>query len=62
MRATLVADRYGAPTSPRSVAFPAAAQMAARAVAPVGAGLLVTWLGGYTPMLAVLAGSPSPRP
>ena len=29
--------------------------MAARAVAPVGAGLLVIWLGGYTPMLAVLS-------
>ena len=34
--------------------IPAAAQMAARAVAPVAAGLLVTWLGGYAPMLAVL--------
>jgi hypothetical protein len=28
--------------------------MAARAVAPVGAGLLVAWLGGYAPMLVVL--------
>ena len=28
--------------------------MAARAAAPVGAGLLITWLGGYMPMLAVL--------
>ena len=30
-------------------------KMAARAVAPVGAALLITSLGGYTPMLAVLA-------
>jgi predicted MFS family arabinose efflux permease len=55
MRATLVADRYGRANFAAISGIPAAAQMAARAVAPVGAGLLITWLGGYTPMLAVLA-------
>src|SRR5215212_8704152 len=54
MRATLVADRYGRANFAAISGIPAAAQMAARAVAPVGAGLLVTWLGGYAPMLAVL--------
>lgn len=54
MRATLVADRYGRANFAAISGIPAAAQMAARAVAPVGAGLLVTSLGGYTPMLAVL--------
>ena len=34
--------------------IPASAQMAARAMAPVGAGVLVTWLGGYTSMMQVL--------
>ena len=55
MRATLVADRYGRANFAAISGIPAAAQMAARAVAPVGAGLLITWLGGYTPMLAALA-------
>src|SRR5688572_7418674 len=54
MRATLVADRYGRANFGAISGIPAAAQMAARAVAPVGAGLLVSWLGGYAPMLAVL--------
>src|SRR5215211_7889653 len=54
MRATLVADRYGRANFAAISGIPAAAQMAARAVAPVGAGLLITWLGGYTPMLTVL--------
>jgi predicted MFS family arabinose efflux permease len=54
MRATLVADRYGRANFAAISGIPAAAQMAARAVAPVGAGLLVTWLGGYASMLAVL--------
>jgi MFS family permease len=54
MRATLVADRYGRANFAAISGIPAAAQMAARAAAPVGAGLLVTWLGGYAPMLAVL--------
>jgi predicted MFS family arabinose efflux permease len=54
MRATLVADRYGRANFAAISGIPAAAQMAARAAAPVGAGLLVTWLGGYGPMLAVL--------
>jgi MFS family permease len=54
MRATLVADRYGRANFAAISGIPAAAQMAARAVAPVGAGLLITSLGGYTPMLAVL--------
>jgi MFS family permease len=54
MRATLVADRYGRANFAAISGIPAAAQMAARAVAPGGAGLLVTWLGGYAPMLAVL--------
>ena len=56
MRATLVADRYGRANFAAISGIPAAAQMAARAVAPVGAGLLITWLGGYTSMLAVLVG------
>ena len=30
--------------------------MAARAVAPVGAGILVAWLGGYAPMLQIITG------
>jgi predicted MFS family arabinose efflux permease len=55
MRATLVADRYGRANFAAISGIPAAAQMAARAVAPVGAALLITSLGGYTPMLAVLA-------
>ncbi len=55
MRATLVADRYGRAHFAAISGIPAAAQMAARALAPVGAGLLVAWLDGYTPMLAVLA-------
>lgn len=55
MRATLVADRYGRAHFAAISGIPAAAQMAARAVAPVGAGLLVAWLGGYAPMLVVLA-------
>jgi predicted MFS family arabinose efflux permease len=55
MRATLVADRYGRAHFAAISGIPAAAQMAARALAPVGAGLLVAWLGGYTPMLIVLA-------
>ena len=42
MRATLVADRYGRANFAAISGIPAAAQMAARAVAPVGAGLLVT--------------------
>jgi MFS family permease len=54
MRATLVADRYGRANFAAISGIPAAAQTAARALAPVGAGLLVTWLGGYAPMLAVL--------
>ncbi|HLL49468.1 MAG TPA: MFS transporter, partial [Thermomicrobiales bacterium] len=54
MRATLVADRYGRANFAAISGIPAAAQMAARAVAPVGAGVLVTWLGGYAPMLGVL--------
>ena len=54
MRATLVADRYGRAHFAAISGIPAAAQMAARAVAPVGAGLLVAWLGGYAPMLVVL--------
>src|SRR5215218_11040102 len=54
MRATLVADRYGRANYAAISGIPAAAQMAARAAAPLGAGLLVTWLGGYAPMLAVL--------
>jgi MFS family permease len=56
MRATLVADRYGRAHYAAVSGIPAAAQMAARAVAPVGAGLLVAWRGGYAPMLAILAG------
>lgn len=56
MRATLVADRYGRANFATISGIPAATQMAARAVAPVGAGLLVAWLGGYGPMLAILAG------
>ena len=56
MRATLVADRYGRAHFAAVSGIPAAAQMAARAVAPVGAGLLVSWRGGYAPMLGVLAG------
>lgn len=55
MRATLVADRYGRANFAAVSGIPAAAQMAARALAPFGAGLLVAWLGGYTPMLVVLA-------
>mgnify|MGYP000489333316 CR=1 FL=1 len=55
MRATLVADRYGRAHFAAVSGIPAAAQMAARAVAPFGAGLLVAWLGGYAPMLVVLA-------
>lgn len=54
MRATLVADRYGRAHFAAVSGIPAAAQMAARAVAPLGAGLLVAWLGGYAPMLVVL--------
>jgi MFS family permease len=54
LRATLVADRYGRAHFAAVSGIPAAAQMAARAVAPVGAGLLVAWRG-YAPMLAVLA-------
>jgi hypothetical protein len=55
MRATLVADRYGRANFAAISGIPASAQMAARAVAPVGAGVLVSWLGGYTPMMQVLA-------
>lgn len=54
MRATLVADRYGRANFAAISGIPASAQMAARAAAPVGAGVLVTWLGGYTPMIQVL--------
>ena len=54
MRAALVADRYGRANFAAISGIPASAQMAARAVAPVGAGLLISWLGGYTPMLQVL--------
>jgi predicted MFS family arabinose efflux permease len=56
MRATLVADRYGRANFAAISGIPASAQMAARAVAPFGAGLLVTWRGGYAPLLEVLAG------
>jgi cyanate permease len=56
LRATLVADRYGRANFAAISGLPAGSQMAARAVAPVGAGLLVTWLGGYTAMLVVLVG------
>lgn len=56
MRATLVADRYGRGNFATISGIPAATQMAARAIAPVGAGLLVSWWGGYTPMLVVLTG------
>ena len=34
--------------------IPAAAQMVARASAPIGGGLLLSVLGGYEPMLMVL--------
>lgn len=54
LRATLVADRYGRANFASISGIPAATQMAARAIAPVGAGLLVTGLGGYAPMLVVL--------
>jgi MFS family permease len=54
LRATLVADRYGRANFATISGIPAAAQMAARAIAPVGAGVLITWLGGYMPMLVVL--------
>jgi hypothetical protein len=54
LRATLVADRYGRANFATISGIPAAVQMAARAVAPVGGGLLVTWLGGYAPMLLAL--------
>jgi MFS family permease len=54
MRATLVADRYGRAHYATISGIPAAAQMAARAVAPIGGGLLVTWLDGYAPMLVAL--------
>jgi hypothetical protein len=54
LRATLVADRYGRANFATISGIPAAAQMAARAVSPVGAGLLITWLGGYAPMLVIL--------
>jgi MFS family permease len=54
LRATLVADRYGRANFATISGIPAAAQMAARAIAPVGAGVLITWLGGYAPMLVVL--------
>ncbi len=54
MRTTLVADRYVRANFAASGGLPAAAQMAARAVAPVAAGVLISWLGGYTPMLQAL--------
>jgi len=54
MRPTLVAERYGRANFATISGIPAASQMAARAVAPVGAGLLVSGLGGYGPMLAML--------
>jgi MFS family permease len=54
IRATLVADRYGRANFAAISGIPAATQMAARAIAPVGAGVLVSWLGGYAPMLVVL--------
>ncbi len=56
LRATLVADRYGRANFATISGIPAATQMAARAIAPVGAGLLVSWWGGYAPMLVVLTG------
>jgi predicted MFS family arabinose efflux permease len=55
MRATLVANRYGRAHFAEISGIPAATQMAARAIAPVGAGLLIGWLGGYDPMLVILA-------
>jgi predicted MFS family arabinose efflux permease len=55
LRATLVADRYGRANFAAISGIPAAAQMAARAVAPVGAGLLTAGRDGYGPMLALLA-------
>ena len=54
MRATLVANRYGTANFGAISGIPAAAQMAARASAPIGGGLLVSGLGGYEPMLVVL--------
>jgi MFS family permease len=54
MRATLVAERYGRANFATISGLPAATQMAARAIAPVGAGLLVSGLGGYAPMLVIL--------
>jgi MFS family permease len=54
MRATLVAERYGRASFATISGIPAATQMAARAIAPVGAGLLASRLGGYGPMLVVL--------
>jgi MFS family permease len=57
MRPTLIAERYGRAHFAAVSGIPAAAQMAARAVGPVGAGLLVAWRGGYAPMLVVLAGA-----
>jgi MFS family permease len=56
LRATLVAERYGRANFGAISGIPAATQMAARAIAPVGAGLLVSWRGGYAPMLLVLVG------
>ena len=54
MRATLVANRYGTANFGAISGIPAAAQMAARASAPLGGGLLVSGLGGYQAMLVVL--------
>lgn len=54
MRATLVANRYGTANFGAISGVPAAAQMAARAAAPVGGGLMVSALGGFEPMLLVL--------
>ena len=54
MRATLVANRYGTAHFGAISGIPAAAQMAARAAAPIGGGLLVSALGGYEPMLQIL--------
>ncbi|MFT4039813.1 MAG: MFS transporter [Thermomicrobiales bacterium] len=54
MRATLVANRYGIANFAAISGIPAAAQMAARASAPIGGGLLVSALGSYQAMLAVI--------
>jgi MFS family permease len=54
MRAALLAERYGASNYGSISGIQNAVTTAARMIAPIGASMIVTWIGGYSGMLWLL--------